>query len=222
MRFNKFVLFGAVLFASIYVEAHDGFFIRFSVGPDYYWEQATLNESGFATPAKNHALGWGFHEKYALQISDFGGLIKNSVGKYNYINLDALGLGFTYYLPYQTSVTFSIGQGNVTFAKDWWEITNDGKESGYALNLSLDNHFEHHDRDDDRENAVAECLEPVLVHAAVHSGTRWRPACRRKAGPGTCWPALEETVAPCRLRISRGRGGARHLRRLPRRAATRG
>ena len=138
MRFNKFVLLGTVLFASIYVEAHDGFFIRFSVGPDYYWEQSTLNESGFTTPAKNHALGWGFHEKYALQISDFGGLIKNSVGKYNYINLDALGLGFTYYMPYRTSVTFSIGQGNITFAEDWWEITGDSKESGYALNLSLD------------------------------------------------------------------------------------
>ena len=118
--------------------AHDGFFIRFSIGPGFYTEKSVLNESGFTTPAKNHAIGWGFLKKFAVQISDFGGLIKNEVGEYDYINLDALGLGLTYYMPYNTSVTLSYGQGKVTFARHWWEITDDGEESGYAVNLSLD------------------------------------------------------------------------------------
>jgi hypothetical protein len=133
------LLFSFILFISaIYAEAHDGFFIRFSIGPGYYAERSSLNESGFTTPAKNHAIGWGFHQKYALQISDFGGLIKNTVGEYDYINLDALGLGFVYYMPSNTSVTLSGGQGKVTFARNWWKITDDGEETGYAINISLD------------------------------------------------------------------------------------
>ena len=139
MRNNSLLLSFFVFFISaIHVEAHDGLFIRFSIGPGYYTEQSSLNESGFATPAKNHAIGWGFHQKFALQISDFGGLIKNAVGEYNYINLDALGLGLTYYMPFNTSVTLSGAQGKVTFARNWWENTNDGKETGYAINISLD------------------------------------------------------------------------------------
>ncbi|MBN2012180.1 hypothetical protein JW960_22820 [candidate division KSB1 bacterium] len=138
MYFKRLLLILFVFFTAIDANAHNGFFVRFSIGPGFYTERSSLNESGFATPAKNHALGWGFHEKYAFQISDFGGLIKNQVGEFNYINLDALGLGFTYRMPLNTSVTLSGAQGNVTFARDWWEITDDGKETGYAINLSLD------------------------------------------------------------------------------------
>lgn len=138
MRLNSLILLLTILIFAISAEAHNGFFIRFSVGPGFYTEQSSLKESGFTTPAKNHAFGWGFREKFALQISDFGGLIKNTVGKYDYINLDALGLGFTYYMPSNTSVTLSGAQGKVTFARNWWEITDDGEQSGVAVNLSLD------------------------------------------------------------------------------------
>lgn len=138
MRFNIPTIIIATFVSAICAEAHDGFFVRFSVGSGYYAERSSINESGFTTPAKNHAIGWGFHEKYALQISDFGALIKNTVGEYNYISLDALGLGLKYYLPLNTSVTLSVGQGIVTFAQNWWKITDDGKETGYAINISLD------------------------------------------------------------------------------------
>lgn len=138
MRHNSLLLFFVIFISATYAEAHDGFFIRFSIGPGYYTEQASLNESGFTIPAKNHAFGWGFHKKYALQISDFGGLIKNNVGEYDYINLDALGLGLKYYMPLNTSITLSVAQGKVTFARNWWEISDAGKETGVAINLSLD------------------------------------------------------------------------------------
>ena len=138
MRNTSLLLFFIVLFSSNNVEAHDGFFVRFSIGPGYYTEQSILNKSGFTTPAKNHAIGWGFHKKYALQISDFGGLIKQTVGEYNYINLDAIGIGFTYFMPFNTAVTLSGGQGKVTFARNWWEISDDGEKTGYAINLSFD------------------------------------------------------------------------------------
>jgi len=41
-------------------------------------------------------------------------------------------------MPYNTSVTISGARGKVTFAHHWWEITDDGKETGYAINISLD------------------------------------------------------------------------------------
>jgi hypothetical protein len=138
LLFNRPVLLFFIFISAMTVEAHDGIFIRFSIGPGYYTERVSINESGFTTPAKNHAVGWGFHQKFAIQISDFGGLIKNHVGEYDYINLDALGLGFRYYMPFHTSITLSAAQGKVTFARNWWEITDDGEETGYAINISLD------------------------------------------------------------------------------------
>jgi hypothetical protein len=138
MRHHRSLLTFIIVFSAIYAEAHDGLFVRFSIGPGYYAERSSLKESGFVIPAKNHAIGWGFHQKFALQISDFGGLIKNTVGEYNYINLDALGLGLTYFMPYNTSATLSAGQGKVTFARNWGEITDDGEATGYAINMSLD------------------------------------------------------------------------------------
>jgi hypothetical protein len=138
MHSNRLLIIFIIFIAAINADAHDGFFIRFSVGPGYYVEKASLNESGFTTLAKNHAIGWGFHQKFALQISDFGGLIKNAVGEYDYINLDALGLGFTYHMPLNTSVTLSGAKGKVAFARNWWKITDDGEETGYAINISLD------------------------------------------------------------------------------------
>jgi len=138
LRHNRLLLSFIILIPAVVAEAHDGLYIRFSIGPGYYTEQSKLHESGFTTPAKNHAIGWGFHGKYALQISDFGGLIKNNVGEYKYINLDALGLGIKYFMPHNTSATLSVGQGNVTFTRNWWQMTDHGKETGYAFNLSLD------------------------------------------------------------------------------------
>lgn len=116
MKQTRAILFLMIFFSSIsHTQARDGFFVRFSIEPGFYWEQSSFNESGFTTPAKNHAIGWGFQQKFALQSSDFGGLIKNTVGGYHYINLDALGLGLTYNMLYNTSITLSRGQGKSYF-----------------------------------------------------------------------------------------------------------
>lgn len=123
--------------AHSYADDHSGVFIRFSIGTGLYSERSLLHESGLTTPAKNHAIGWAFHRTYAVHISDFGGLIKNSVGEYKYINLDALGLGITRYFPRNIFLTLSGACGKVTLAPNWYEITDAGLEEGFALNLSL-------------------------------------------------------------------------------------
>ena len=138
MRHIRLLLSLILFIPAVYAEARDGLYIRFNVGPAFYTERSALHESGFTTPAKNHAVGWGFHRKFALQISDFGGLIRNDVGDYKYINLDALGLGIKYFMPHNTSATLSLGQGNVTFDRKFWQISNQGKATGVAINLSLD------------------------------------------------------------------------------------
>ena len=80
-----------IFISAVYAEAHDGFFVRFSILPGYYTERSILHESGFTIPAKNYAIVWGFHQKYTVQISDFGGLIKNSVGEYEFIQFGING-----------------------------------------------------------------------------------------------------------------------------------
>jgi hypothetical protein len=138
LRNGSSLLLFLVFFLATCAEAHDGPFLRLSIGSGYYAEDSGLHESGFTTPAKNHAIGWGFHHKFALQISDFGGLIKKSVGECHYINLDALGLGLTYRMPLHMSVTLSGGQSTVTFTRNWWENTSGDKDTGYAMNVSVD------------------------------------------------------------------------------------
>lgn len=100
-------------------------------------EHSVLDASGLTTPAKNHALGWGITKKLGLRISDFGGLIKQKVGDWDFMNLDALGLGLSYYLRPDTYLCLSGGYGKVTLAHDWTEITNDGRQEQFALSLTL-------------------------------------------------------------------------------------
>ena len=132
------VLLISIFILTNFAQAHDGIFIRFSLGPGLMYENSSINELGFILPAKNHALGYGFKEKYALYISDFGGLVHKKVGEYNYINLDAVGLGFTSYISSNISLSFSVAQGEVAFAKKWTEATGKDKEKGIALGLSAD------------------------------------------------------------------------------------
>ena len=128
-----------IIFVTIgFTQAHDGIYIRFSLGPGFMYESSSINESGFILPAKNHALGYGFKEKYAFYISDFGGLVHKKVGEYNYINLDALGLGFTYYLSSNLSLSFSAAHGEVAFAEKWYEATGNDKDEGFAIDMSVD------------------------------------------------------------------------------------
>jgi hypothetical protein len=54
-----------VLFSITYVEAQKGPFLRFSLGPGFMIEYSTINDPGFTIATKNHAIGWGFKDKYA-------------------------------------------------------------------------------------------------------------------------------------------------------------
>lgn len=66
---------------------------------------------------QNHAIGLGITEKFALQIGEFGGLIKQEVSDYNYINLDAYGLGFSYRTPIDIKISVLGAYSKVSFAK---------------------------------------------------------------------------------------------------------
>jgi hypothetical protein len=49
---------------------------------------------------------------------------------------DALGPGFSYYVPFNTFVTLTGGHGKVTFTRNWMEITDYGEKTGDAISFS--------------------------------------------------------------------------------------
>lgn len=95
-----------IIFSTTYANAQKGLFVKFSLGPGYTTEYSTINGSGISIATKNHAIGWGITDKFAIQIGEFGGLNKLKVGEYNYINLDAFGLGFSYRTPIDIKISF--------------------------------------------------------------------------------------------------------------------
>ena len=94
--------------------------------------------TGLTLVTKNHAIGWGFNDSYALYVNEFGGLIKKGVDEYNYINLDAYGLGFSYGTPANIIFSLSGGYGMVSFAHKWSEPEGDLRGEGYAVRLGLE------------------------------------------------------------------------------------
>ena len=131
-----------VLFGTSSAFAQDGLFLRFSLGPGFFHEGESIQGSGFSLPTKNHALGYAINSDLAFYISDFGALMKQEVGEYDYINLDALGLGVRYRLMDSWHGSFSIAHGTVSLAKDWTEATGKNDGSGIALNASLDKRWQ--------------------------------------------------------------------------------
>lgn len=132
--FTFFIIF----ISTACLHAHDGLFVKFSLGPGYTLENSSINESGFTIATKNHSIGWGFNKKYALYLGEFGGLIKLKVGDYNFINLDAFGLGFTFNTPFNIHVSLSGAYGKVSFARKWYEPEGDDGGNGYALNINAE------------------------------------------------------------------------------------
>ena len=136
---NKLVLLICfIFFSTTYVNAQKGFFIKFSLGPGYTTEYSNINGSGFAIATKNHAVGWGITDKFAVQIGEFGGLIKQKVGEYNYINLDAFGLGFSYRTPIDIKISVLGAYSKVSFAEKWSQAFGDDGGNGYGINMSID------------------------------------------------------------------------------------
>ncbi len=138
MRFKETILFCLIVFSSNHVIAQKGPFLRFSLGPGFMKEFNTINESGFTIVTKNHAIGWGFADKYAVSFSEFGGFIKKNIGeKYRYINLDAYGIGLAY--STQSSISFHLsGAYGTTHFSNSWNKQGDFIEDGYAVDFGMD------------------------------------------------------------------------------------
>jgi len=132
------LLFCIIFFSTDNVEAQKGLFIKFSLGPGYTTEYSSINGSGFAIATKNHSIGWGITDKFAIQIGEFGGLNKQKVDEYSYINLDAFGLGFSYLTPIDIKISVLGSYSKVSFAKKWSEPFGDDGGNGYGINMSMD------------------------------------------------------------------------------------
>ena len=134
---KKVLIFCIIFFSTANIKAQKGLFVKFSLGPGYTTEYSNINGSGF-TITKNHSIGWGISDKFALQIGEFGGLIKQNVEDYNYINLDAYGFGFCYSTNIGIKISVLGAFSKVSFAEKWSEALGDDGGNGYGINLSLD------------------------------------------------------------------------------------
>lgn len=121
-----------------YVNAQKGLFVKLSVGPGLTTEYSNINSTSLSIMTKNHAIGWGITDNFAIQIGEFGSLNKQKVGDYDYINLDAFGLGCSYRMPCDIKVSVLGAYGKVSFAKKWYEVSGDDGGKGFGINLSVD------------------------------------------------------------------------------------
>jgi hypothetical protein len=120
------------------VNAQKGLYAKFSIGPGFTTEYSNINSNGFSVVTKNHAIGWGITDKFAIQIGEFGGLNKQKFGDYNYINLDAFGLGFSYRTPVDIKISVLGAYSMVSLAKEWSQSFGDDCGNGFGLNMSID------------------------------------------------------------------------------------
>ncbi len=76
-NYSKLVLLMGIIFLSMSsVIAQKGLYFKFSLGPGCTTEFANLKTSAFSIATKNHAIGWGITDDFAVQIGDFGFLTK--------------------------------------------------------------------------------------------------------------------------------------------------
>lgn len=134
---TRLLVFSLLLVAPTAANAREGLFLRFSLGPGVTMEASAIDGPGLALPAKDHAIGYGVTESFAVQFADFGALVHKQVGEFSYMNLDGLGLGGVLFLPRSTQVSLSAGYGQVTFARNWWEATGTNKDDGLAVSATL-------------------------------------------------------------------------------------
>ena len=63
-------LFCIIFLSTTNAYAQKGLFLKFSLGSGYTTEYSSINSSGFAIAMKNHAIGWGITDKFALHIGE--------------------------------------------------------------------------------------------------------------------------------------------------------
>ncbi len=73
-----------------------------------------------------------------LQVGEFGGLIRQEILEYKYINLDAFGVGLSYRLPGDVSISLLGAYGTVALAHQWTEAKGQQAGSGFGANISID------------------------------------------------------------------------------------
>ena len=75
---GKLILPVCFIFFSISQVNGQKSYVKFSVGPDFY---ERIFSGGLSIVTKNHAIGWGITDKFAVHIGEFGGL--NKLGDIN-------------------------------------------------------------------------------------------------------------------------------------------
>ena len=118
--------------------AQKGLFVKLSVGPGFTMECSNINSSSLSIMTKNHAIGWGITDNFAVQIGEFGGLNKQKVDNYNYINLDVFGVGCSYRMSQNIKISVLGGYSMVSFAKKWSESFGENGGNGIGANVSID------------------------------------------------------------------------------------
>jgi hypothetical protein len=125
-----------------YADANNGLFLKFSLGPGIIYESSSIHDAGLVLAGKNHAVGWAFKDKYAIYYSEFGGLIRKTVDGYNYINIDAYGLGFSYKTSFNLLTSFAVAYSTVHLDHKWYLAnTEKSRGTGYGCNLGFEKDF---------------------------------------------------------------------------------
>lgn len=141
-KLNFFISLGLSCYLMILsvpeAKAQKGLFVKFSVGPGYTTEYSNLNKSLYSIVTINHTFGWGITDDFAVQAGKFGGLNKLQLGEYNYLNLDAFGLGFSYRIPMDIKISVLGAYSKVSFAKEWTEPFGSDGGNGLGINMSID------------------------------------------------------------------------------------
>lgn len=138
MKFKLLFLIFLIVISIISVNAQKGPYLRFSLGPGVLNEYKALNNNGLTHVTKNHAIGWGFNDKYTIFFSEFGSASSFDVSeKYQYINTDVYGIGVGYRLPFNINFCLSGGYATLHFS-DSWKTQGDHIENGYGLAFALD------------------------------------------------------------------------------------
>mgnify|MGYP001365211087 CR=1 FL=1 len=135
-RVAPLILISIFLLLTGTAQAREGFFLRLGIGPGLAVESSQIKGTGLALVAKEHQIGYGITDRYALWIGEIGALIKQKVGTYDYVNVDGIVVGGTVTLPHDFLISISAGYARVAFAQKWTEPMGDNLDDGLALGLS--------------------------------------------------------------------------------------
>lgn len=131
------LILAAHAFAAAPAAAQRGLFVRFALGPGAAAEASVLHGGMPALAAKNHAIGYGLTDRFAVQLAEYGGLYRKTVGAYRYINVDVTALGATWFLPGDVNVSLAAGYGQVAFARHWYTPVGENRDGGLALAAAI-------------------------------------------------------------------------------------